>query len=141
MSKRNKGTFLLFVIIVTTLSILFGLGWGIATQDIHNSKIVRDLFSALFVIVTVFHGLFIFIVQCLHSNHVQSVRNQWFYTATGKEFPEFASSTYGKLQNYKLNTSHTDSISDGSTLKQYFGKQGMFSPTSLSSNSTVDDGT
>ena len=57
------------LIIVTTLSVLFGLGWGIglfATQDIHNNKIVRDLFAALFVNVTAFHGLFIFIMHCLH---------------------------------------------------------------------------
>ena len=57
------------LIIVATLSVLFGLGWGIglfATQDIHNNKIVRDLFAALFVIVTAFYGLFIFIMHCLH---------------------------------------------------------------------------
>ena len=70
-----------------TLSILFGLGWGIATQDIHNNKIVRDLYSALFVIVTAFHGLFIFIVQCLHSNHVQSVyRINGFTQQQGRNF-------------------------------------------------------
>ena len=132
------------LVIVTTLSILFGLGWGIglfATQDIHNNKIVRDSFAALFVIVTAFHGLFIFIMQCIRSNDVRSVWNQWFYRATGKRFFEFASSTYGRFRNYRLNTTHTDSISDGGTLKQYFGKQGISSPTSRSSDSTVDDRT
>ena len=130
------------LVIVTTLSVLFGLGWGIglfATQDIHNNKIVRDLFSALFVIVTAFHGLFIFVMQCLRSKDVRSVWSQWFYRATGKGFSEFASSTNGLFRNYRLNTSHTDSTSDGSTLKQYFGKQGMSSQTSPSSNSSVDD--
>ena len=129
---------------VTILSILFGLGWGIglfATQDIHNNKIVRDLFSASFVIVTAFHGLFIFIMQCIRSNDVRSVWNQWFYRATGKGFSEFTSSTYGHFRNYRLNTSHTDSTSDGGTLKQYYGKQGISSPTSRSSDSTVDDRT
>ena len=65
-----------------------------------------------------------------------------FTQQQGKNFQNLLHQhNYGKFQNYKLNTSHTDSISDGSTLKQYFGKQGMFSPTSCSSNSTVDDGT
>ena len=56
-----------------TLSVMFGLGWGIglsATQDIHTNKTVRDMFGALFVITTVFHGLFIFMMECLLSNDV-----------------------------------------------------------------------
>ena len=119
------------LIIVTTLSVLFGLGWGIglfATQDIHNNKIVRDLFAALFVIVTAFHGLFIFIMHCLRSRDIRSVWKQWFYGATGKNFSDFSSSTVGRIQNYRLNTSRTDSTSDGVTLKQYSGKQTQTSP-------------
>ena len=115
------------LIIVTTLSILFGLGWGIglfATQDIHNNKIVRDLFAALFVIVTAFHGLFIFIMHCLRSKDVRSVWKHWFYKATGKEFSEFTSSTVGRIRNYRLNISRTDSTLDGDTLKRRrFGKR------------------
>ena len=86
------------LIIVTTLSVLFGLGWGIglfATQDIHKNKIVRDVFAALFVIVTAFHGLFIFITQCLRSKEVRSVWKHWFYRITGKDFSDFSSLTYG----------------------------------------------
>ena len=115
------------LIIVTTLSILFGLGWGIglfATQDIHNNKIVRDLFAALFVIVTAFHGLFIFIMHCLRSKDVRSVWKHWFYKATGKEVSEFTSSTVGRIRNYRLNISRTDSTLDGDTLKRRrFGKR------------------
>ena len=47
------------LVIVTVLSIFFGLGWGIgliATQDIYDNKFVRDMFAALFVIITAFHG-------------------------------------------------------------------------------------
>ena len=79
--------------IAVTLSILLGLGWGIgllATQDIHTNKIVRDLFAALFVIITAFHGLLIFIMHCLCS---KEVRNTWkwrFYGATGKDFNALA---------------------------------------------------
>ena len=132
------------LIIVTTLSILFGLGWGIglfATQDIHNNKIVRDLFAALFVIVTAFHGLFIFIMHCLRSKDVQSVWKHWFYGATGKEFSEFTSSTVGRIRNYRPNTSHTDSTSDGDTLKRRFGKRTPTSPVGDSNVFTFDDST
>ena len=111
---------------VTTLSVLFGLGWGIglfATQDIHNNKIVRDAFAALFVIVTAFHGLFIFIMHCLRSRDIRSVWKQWFYGATGKNVSDFSSSTFDRIRNYRRNTSHTDSTTDGDTLKQYSGKR------------------
>ena len=79
------------MIIAVTLSVLFGLGWGIgllATQDIYTNKTVRDLFAALFVIVTAFHGLFIFIMQCLRSNEVRNNWKQWFFNITGKDIHE-----------------------------------------------------
>ena len=110
------------LVIVTTLSIVFGLGWGIglfATQDIHNNKIVRDLLAALFVIVTAFHGLFIFVMQCLRSKEVRNVWKQWFYKATGKDFSDFTSSTYGWFRVFKPKRAH------------------VFSPTF--SDTTVDD--
>ena len=71
------------------LSILFGLGWGIgllATQDIHTNKMERDLFAGLFVIITAFHGLFIFIMQCLRSKEVMNTWKQWFFYVSGKNF-------------------------------------------------------
>ena len=132
------------LIIVTTLSVLFGLGWGIglfATQDVHNNKIVRDLFAALFVIVTAFHGLFIFIMHCLRSKDVRSVWKHWFYGATGKEFSDFTSSTVGRIRNYRPNTSHPDSTSDGDTLKRRFGKRTPTSPVGDSNVFTFDDST
>ena len=70
------------------MSILFGLGWGIglfATQDIHTNKIVQDLFAALFVILTAFHGLFIFIMHCLRSKEVRNTWKQWVFNVTGKD--------------------------------------------------------
>ena len=132
------------LVIVTTLSVLFGLGWGIglfATQDIHNNKAVRDVFAALFVIVTTFHGLLIFIMHCLRSKDVRNVWKHWFYGATGKNFSEFTSSTVGRIRNYRLNTSRTDSTSDGDTLKRYSGKQTPTSPVGDSSVFTFDDST
>ena len=127
------------LIIVTTLSVLFGLGWGIglfATQDIHNNKIVRDLLAALFVIVTAFHGLFIFIMHCLRSKDVRSVWKHWFYGATGKNVSDFSSSTAGRIRNYRPNTSHTDSTSDGDTLKQYSGNSNLKKGSDTSKYST-----
>ena len=128
------------LIIVTTLSVLFGLGWGIglfATQDIHKNKIVRDVFAALFVVVTAFHGLFIFIMQCLRSKEVRSVWKQWFYRITGKDFSSYSSLTYGRIR--RPNTSRTDSTSDGANLKQYFSKQSLTSPGGDSSVFTFND--
>ena len=40
------------------------------TEDIHSSKIIHDLFTSLFVILTSLHGLFIFILYCLCSKDV-----------------------------------------------------------------------
>ena len=98
-TKNNKNiTFVRQQLIITvTLSILLGLGWGIgllATQDIHSNKTVRDLFAALFVITTAFHGLFIFIMHCLRSKEVRNTWKRWFYGATGKDFNELTSSAF-----------------------------------------------
>ena len=104
--KSKKSTNIKFVreqlIIVTTLSILFGLGWGIgllATQDIHTNKTVRDLFAALFVIITAFHGLFIFIMHCLRSKEARSVWKRWFFNVSGKDFNEFTASVLATKRN------------------------------------------
>ena len=83
------------LIVVTSLSVLFGLGWGIgllATQDAHSSETVRDISSAIFVLITAFHGLFIFIMNGLRSKDVRNVWKQWFRLATRKNFDEFSSS-------------------------------------------------
>ena len=89
--RSKKDNIFQQLIIAVTLSVLFGLGWGIgllATQDIHTNKTVRDLFAALFVIITAFHGLFIFIMQCLRSNEVKNNWKQWFFNITGKDIHE-----------------------------------------------------
>ena len=78
------------LIIVITLSILFGLGWGLGlllTENIYNNKTVRDLIAALFVIFTAFHGLFIFLIYCLRSKDARSV---WKNVLTGRNFSEFS---------------------------------------------------
>ena len=90
------------LVIVTSLSVMFGLGWGIgllATQDIHTNKTVRDLFAALFVIITAFHGLFIFIMHCLRSREVRTVWKRWFFNVSGKDFNELTSSLFASKRN------------------------------------------
>ena len=90
------------LIIVITLSVMFGLGWGIgllATQDIHTNKTIRDLFAALFVIITAFHGLFIFIMHCLRSREVRNIWKRWFFNVSGKEFDELTSYVFATKHN------------------------------------------
>ena len=102
--NNNNITFVRQQLIITvTLSILLGLGWGIgllATQDIHTNKTVRDLFAALFVIITAFHGLFIFIMHCLRSKEVRNTWKRWFYGATGKDFNELTSGFFTKQRKH-----------------------------------------
>ena len=96
------------LIIAITLSVLFGLGWGIglfATQDIHTNKTVRDILAALFVVFTAFHGLFIFIMQCLRS---KDIRNSWkrcFFGVTRKDVSQVTSSTI--LHKYLKKCQHS----------------------------------
>ena len=81
---------------------MFGLGWGIgllATQDIHTNKTVRDLFAAFFVLITAFHGLFIFIMHCLRSREVRTVWKRWFFNVSGKDFNELTVSVFATKRN------------------------------------------
>ena len=90
------------LIIAVTLSFMFGLGWGIgllATQDIHTNKTVRDLFAAFFVLITAFHGLFIFIMHCLRSREVRTVWKRWFFNVSGKDFNELTVSVFATKRN------------------------------------------
>ena len=103
--KKSKNSFLhQQLIVVTSLSVLFGLGWGIglfATQDAHSSETVRDILSAIFVLITAFHGLFIFIMNGIRSKDVRSVWKHWFRLATQKNFDEFSSSTMLRFRSIK----------------------------------------
>ena len=103
--KKSKNSFLhQQLIVVTNLSVLFGLGWGVgllATQDAHSSETVRDILSAMFVLITAFHGLFIFIMNGIRSKDVRNVWKQWFKLATRKNFDEFSSSTILRFRSIK----------------------------------------
>ena len=73
------------------------MGWGIglfATQDIHTNKTVQAMSVALFMIITAFHGLFIFIVRCLCSKDVINSWKKCFFGMTGKQICEYTSSIF-----------------------------------------------
>ncbi len=76
-----------FEVIIFTLSVLlWGIGlWGIGLLA-HNNTHVRDLFSALFELITAFHGLFIFIMNGVRSKDVHTVWKQWFNQVTRQDF-------------------------------------------------------
>ena len=143
-SKKEKGKKSFFyqqLVIVTTLSILFGLGWGIgllATQDIHNNKTVRDLLAALFVILTAFHGLFIFIMHCLHSKEVRITWKQWVFNVTGKDISQFSTSTLPrKHQKRYIGTDNS-----GVPLKSFSSGKSTYDDTTLRKQSnSVESGT
>ena len=82
MDKKNTSNLKQQLIIAMTLSSLFGLGWGIgllATQDIYSNKTVHNMVAALFILLTTFHGVFIFIMHCLRSEKVRKVWKKWFF--------------------------------------------------------------
>ena len=77
-----------------TLSLLFGLGWGFglpATQGINNEG-VRVTFQTLFILLTAFQGLFIFVIHCLMGRKSLEVRKEWrkwyYYATCRKELAE-----------------------------------------------------
>ena len=62
-----------------TLSLLFGLGWGFglpATGGIENIAI-RTSFQVLFILLTAFQGLFIFIMYCLVGRKSIEAQREW----------------------------------------------------------------
>ena len=92
-SRDQKVTFRQQFMIALTLSVLFGLSWGLgllATNSLYDVVEIRDTFSALFVLLTAFHGLFIFLMFCIKSKEVRGVWKAWLSKATGNR--QFVSS-------------------------------------------------
>ena len=69
------------------LSLLFGLGWALglpATEGVDSTS-ARTAIQVLFIIVTAFQGLYIFIMQCLTGCNAVEVKKEWkrwFYLIT-----------------------------------------------------------
>ena len=135
-----------------TLSLLFGLGWGFglpATGGIDNVA-VRTTFQALFIVLTAFQGLFIFILNCLMGRKSEDARKEWkkwIYFVTCRLTKDYSQSTlsrstipkYGKA--YKKVSTRTTS-GDTSTLMRVLDSETLtrdahpFSPTSEASSFT-----
>ena len=71
-------------IIALTLSLLFGLGWGVgfaATTSISIAPVSVTL-QAIFILLTSFQGLFIFIMHCMRSEEARKTWKDWLYVIT-----------------------------------------------------------
>ena len=102
--QEKKSKFKQQFLIAVTLSILFGLGWGIglpATQ-LQNTIAIRDTFAALFVCLTTFQGLFIFIMHCLRSPEIRKEWKRWFQITTGKDISELSTSATSRQKKHKV---------------------------------------
>ena len=77
------------LIVSVIQSVLFGLSWGIGllmAEDTHSSKIIHNLFTSLFVILTSLHGLSIFILYCLCSKDVWNFVKRMCSDIKGNQF-------------------------------------------------------
>ena len=80
--------------IAITLSVMFGLGWGIgllATQALYTTA-VRETFSILFILLTAFQGLFIFIMHCARATEVVNQWKKWLTCVTARKSEIISSS-------------------------------------------------
>lgn len=71
-------------IIALTLSLLFGLGWGVgfaATTSISVLS-VSTILQSIFIILTSFQGLLIFIMQCFRSEDARKEWSRWAQVIT-----------------------------------------------------------
>lgn len=67
-----------------TLSLLFGLGWGVglaATNSIPSAPVSATL-QAIFILLTGFQGLLIFIMHCIRCEEARKVWKEWLYIVT-----------------------------------------------------------
>jgi hypothetical protein len=72
------------LIIALTLSLLFGLGWGVgfaATTSVSYAPVSVTL-QVTFILLNSFEGFFIFIMCCVCSEDARSVWKEWIYVIT-----------------------------------------------------------
>ena len=86
------------LIIIVTLSLLLGLGWGFgipATEGIDNLA-VRTTIQIVFIFLTAFHGLFIFIMHCVRAPDARKVWRYWFSKMTFHSEAAYSKSTLSR---------------------------------------------
>ncbi len=79
------------------LSSLLGVGWGIglfASNDIHSNAASRDAVSALFVLLTAFHGVLIFVMHSIRSKDIRLLWKKGFFMVTRQEFAQSTTGTF-----------------------------------------------
>jgi len=97
-SKGEKTHLKQRFIIAVTLSLLSGLGWGLgipATEGIDN-LVVRTTFQILFIFLTAFQGLFIFIMHCVRVPDAREEWRHWFNKLTFHSEAAYSRSTLNR---------------------------------------------
>ena len=88
--------------VAISLSVLFGISWGIglfASRGIYNKneRIARDVIAAIFIILTAFHGLGLFLMHCVRPAKVREEVRSVFFDRSKK-----TRTTSGAIQKDKL---------------------------------------
>lgn len=107
-TKNMKSKLKQQFIIALTLSLLFGLGWGVgfaATSSIPE-VVTRTTLQVIFILLTSFQGLLIFIMHCLRSEEARKVWKNWVYVGSCKKI---------NIAGKKSAASHSVSAGDSST--------------------------
>ena len=111
------------------LSLLFGLGWGFAlpaTQGINNTA-VQILFQAIYIALTAFQGVFIFIMHCLVGRKSIIARQEWKHwvrRVSRRRSSTYSSADYTKStldrvhRRFKRSGTLGSSITSDSTLQR-----------------------
>ena len=143
--KKKKMEFKQQFIIALTLSILFGLGWGIglpATQQLQDVKAVRDVFASLFVLLTSFQGFFIFFMHCIRSPDIRKDWMRCFKKTTRQDFSEASTSGLVSKKGKSKPSDFTSTTSAGekASAKYKYVKKKKDSTTDEFSFTSGDDG-
>ena len=152
--KDSKFNFRQNFIIAVMLSLLFGLGWGIglaSTTSISN-KTLSTLLQVLFILLTGFQGLFIFVMHCVRSEDARKQWKAWASTITCHKVKFTArqstsaghssiaavnygyKGTHGRFNKYSMNRSTLQTNTD--TLKSI--PDSSCSPTVMNSVTDMD---
>lgn len=88
--------------VAISLSVLFGISWGIglfASRRIYSGsdRIARDVIAAIFIILTAFHGLILFLMHCVRPAKVREEVRSVFFDRSKK-----TRTTSGAIQKDKL---------------------------------------
>ncbi len=137
------------LIIAVTLSLLFGLGWGIGLVATTRIPVVEISYTlqTLFVLLTSFQGLWVFIMNCVRSEEARKQWKSWVFiitcrkvsletkkSITGHVSSGYDKGTHGKYNKYStLSTAQTS----GSQTMQRILKREMNS--SIVSSDVIDN--